>query len=519
MKSRAAAGLILIVLAVIGVGVGGWLIWSGLRKMKLEGTTDEARLKGTIRGAFDSWLGYSVLDSKEFSKRMRAAGYRLDWTDDGADYDARFKALSEGEYDFVVATVDSYVLGGKAYGYPGPIVAVLDESKGDAVIARDAVKDVNGLDDPAVSIAFTPASPSEFLLKSMGSHFGLPKLRTKGAWRVETNGSEEAYKLLLDGKVDAAVLWEPDVSMAKAQPGFHYLMGSDMGRRLIVDILIARQDFIAENPDVLKTFLREYFLALKAYRDDPDRLVSEVAAKTKRPEDVLKTAMKGVAFASFTDNCEEWLGLPMTPGAKSDEGLVDTIESTLRVLLDEGDLTDNPFVEGNPYSIISTRAVSALIESGLGGARFSVPGAQAASSGAAIDVKPLDESAWKSLRTVGSLKLQPIVFQSGTSVVTTAGKNNVDVTAENLEHYPNFRILLRGHTAPGGDEQANRELSLERAESVARYLKIVHRLDEDQIRAEGLGSSDPLPQGDDEGRRAYRYRLPRVEFVLLTEEI
>ena len=520
MRSKAVLGIVLVLAAVAGVAGGGFLIYKGLRSMKLEGTSDEARLKGTIRGALDSWMGYSVLDSPELHRRMRAAGYRMDWTDDGADYGARFEALAAGKYDIVVATVDSYVLGAASHGYPGSIIAVIDESKGDAIVARDGIDDVNGLDAPEVKIAVTPASPSDFLLKSIGSHFGLPKLKTKGAWRVETNGSGEALKLLMDGKVDAAVLWEPDVSAAKAKPGFHYLMGSDQTRRLIVDILVARKDFLAEEPNLVRTFLREYFLALKGYRDAPGDLVKDVAERRKQPADVLTTALGGVAFASFTENCEDWMGLPLHAGGRSDEGLIDSIEGTVRVLVEEGDLAKNPIPDKNPYALLSTKALGELLESGLalGAPAFDTPGDSTATT-SQPEVAALDDSGWAAMRTVGSLKLRPIVFQSGTSVLTTAGKNAIDETAENLQHYPSFRILLRGHTAPGGEEEANRELSQERAESVARYLEVVHRVDPDRIKSEGLGGSKPLARDPDEGERSYRYRLPRVEFVLLTEVI
>lgn len=521
MKGRVLVGIIVVLVAVGGMGAGGYLIWRGLHTIKVQGTTDEAKLKGTIRGALDSWLGYSVLDSAEMARRMRGAGYRLDWKDDGADYGARFKAFANGDYDMVVATVDSYVLGGQPHSYPGSIVAVLDESQGDAIIAKDAIKDVNGLDAPNVRIAFTPASPSEFLLKSVGSHFGVPKVRTKGPWRVETNGSSEALKLLLAGKVEAAVLWEPDVSTAKATPGFHYLMGSDKSRRLIVDILIVHKDYLAEHPDVVRTFLKEYFQALKIYRDDEKRLVDEVAEKTKKPPAVIQQALTGVRFASFTENCEEWLGLPTAQGGASDEGLVDTIDTSVRILTDEGDLKDNPLPNGNSYALMTAKPMQGLLDAGfvLGGPRFQGEKPTASAAVATADLPPLDDAKWAALRTVGSLKLRPILFQSGTAVLTTEGKTVIDEIAETLDHYPNFRIELRGHTAPGGDEEANKTLSQDRAEAVARYLELVHKIDPDAMRSLGLGSTQPLQREPDEADRAYRYRLPRVEFVLKTEVI
>ena len=55
-------------------------------------------------------------------------------------------------------------------------------------------------------------------------------LYRKGRWRLETNGSSEALERLLAGEAQAAVLWEPDVSRALAQPDMIKLIGSGPGR-------------------------------------------------------------------------------------------------------------------------------------------------------------------------------------------------------------------------------------------------------------------------------------------------
>ena len=77
-------------------------------------------------------------------------------------------------------------------------------------------------------------------------------------------------------------------------------------------------------------------------------------------------------------------------------------------------------------------------------------------------------------------------------------------------------MAVRGHTGPG-DEEANKKLSQERADAVAQRLIAVHGVDTARLYAEGCGSSQPPPRKPDESARAYRYRLPRVEFVLLED--
>jgi outer membrane protein OmpA-like peptidoglycan-associated protein len=83
-------------------------------------------------------------------------------------------------------------------------------------------------------------------------------------------------------------------------------------------------------------------------------------------------------------------------------------------------------------------------------------------------------------------------------------------------NYPNYRVLIRGHTG-GADDQENRELSSLRAEVVRKRLVLVHGFDEDRLRVDGAGSSDPPPvrPGENPRSRAYRGRVPRVEAILL----
>jgi len=72
-------------------------------------------------------------------------------------------------------------------------------------------------------------------------------------------------------------------------------------------------------------------------------------------------------------------------------------------------------------------------------------------------------------------------------------------------------LLIRGHTAPGGDEKANVELSLERARAVMQYLKAVHGIDPNRMLAQGIGSAEPPRRKPGESPRAYQYRISRVE--------
>ena len=81
-----------------------------LKSKQQQQTSDAKDLKGKITLAIDDWIGYFPISSSRMKKAMRSEGYLLDISNDGGDYPARVKKLRDGELDFAVVTVDSYIL-------------------------------------------------------------------------------------------------------------------------------------------------------------------------------------------------------------------------------------------------------------------------------------------------------------------------------------------------------------------------------------------------------------------------
>jgi outer membrane protein OmpA-like peptidoglycan-associated protein/DNA-binding transcriptional LysR family regulator len=475
-------------------------------------TSDAAATNGELKIGVDGWIGYFPLCSPEMRRRMHARGYGLTCDNDGGDYATRFKRLKEGELDFAVTTVDAYVLNGAPLDYPATLIAVIDESKGgDAIIARRSkIPNLEALKRGAtVKIAFTPSSPSEHLLKSIGEHFDLPQFHNRnGAWRVPANGSTDALEKLQKGEVDVAVLWEPDVSKALADPAYVKLIGTEDTEELIVDALLASRSVVSDKSEAIKVLLEEYFQTLDHYRNDEAEMRSDVA-KYAHVEDAQVDAMLGgVALADLADNGEHWFGL--TPGgAGASEALIDTINGTADILIKAGDFSANPLPGQDPYRLINSQFIAALYVAPATGA--------ATATATSPSFEPLDSAAWSQLQEVGALKIEPVSFSRGTATIDEEGAAAVASVARTLAHYPKYRLQIKGHTGVGGEDKANFELSQSRAEAVMDALSGQYGIDPDRMQGLGFGSSRPLPREADESDRSYAYRLPRVEFVLLTD--
>jgi outer membrane protein OmpA-like peptidoglycan-associated protein/ABC-type nitrate/sulfonate/bicarbonate transport system substrate-binding protein len=513
------ARIAVVVLLVGALGLVGWYVAEPLLERRQQQATSDARgTRGTITIGVDNWVGYFPLCSPVMKRNLRTEGYLLKCEDDQADYAARMRALREGRLEFAVATVDSYLLNGSRENFPGTIVSVIDESKGgDALVARkDVLASIDDLKKrTGVKIAFTPNSPSAHMIKALGAHFDIETLRdARGAWRVETAGSTEARRKLEAREADAAVLWEPDVSRALADPAFTKLLGTEDTEKLIVDILLVRREFSVEQPDTVRTLLAQYFRTLKHYRDHPDELQRDVAEATGSEAEQVDRMLQGVAWATLQENATSWFGVDLE-GQASRDGIVDAITSTVQILIDAGDFASDPLPDEDPYRLLHSEPIEWVFQNGVFGAITS--GTDTPADPLARPFEALDDAAWERLREIGTLKVRPITFQSGTAELSLEGKRELDKAAENLKHYPNFRVVIAGHSGVRGDAEANRELSRQRAESVARYLTVTYSIAAERLRPLGQGANAPLARRPGESERAYNYRLPRVEMFLVAE--
>jgi outer membrane protein OmpA-like peptidoglycan-associated protein len=521
--NRTVVGAALIVIIVVLGALSIKFFLPYFEKNQQRVTTDAIKTKGKIVVALDNWVGYFILRSPEMESAIRRAGYILICEDDQADYGRRMDRLKAGEIDFAVATVDSFILNGAARNYPGAIIMVIDESKGgDAILARK--EKVPGLDTMKgrndIRVAFTPNSPSHHLAKAAADHFSVPELMPRGKLRIEANGSQMAMEKLLSGQTDVAICWEPDVSRALANKSIVKLLGTEDTERLIVDILVAGRKTLQKKPEVVQLMINTYFRVLKKYRENADLLTEEVKKETRLPKDAVVAMLKGIQWINFNENCEKWFGISV-PGRFADEGLVETIEASAQILENAGDFSRTPIPDDDPYRLTNSRFLETLFARGMTGT-FTA-GTGVTDGAGAIDsletrFASLSQTQWNNLKEVGTLKVEPIVFQQGATDLDLIAKKVIDQAVERLKHYPNFRIVIKGHTDIRGDGRQNAVLSKDRADAVARYLKVVYNVDPNRLRVVGLGGAEPLSQLPGESRRAWMYRLPRVELVLVRED-
>ncbi len=185
-----------------------------------------------------------------------------------------------------------------------PVVAVLeiDESLGaDGIVAVDSVKDIKGL--KGKRIALERKNVGEAFLSYLMYKNGLS---LNDVTIIPVGGSDEAATAFLENKSDVAVTWEPWLTKVRTQnnSNLHVLATSKEEPGVIVDLLIVREDYLKNNPQAVKRFLRGWFKALDYIKENPDESIGIMAKVYDMTPEVYKESLQGLKWSSYEDNLE-----------------------------------------------------------------------------------------------------------------------------------------------------------------------------------------------------------------------
>lgn len=107
-----------------------------------------------------------------------------------------------------------------------------------------------------------------------------------------------------------------------------------------------------------------------------------------------------------------------------------------------------------------------------------------------------------------------VLFGFDSYSLTDASRGSLDKLIKVLNQYPDTNVEIQGHTDNKGAAAYNDKLSLQRAESVATYVRS-HGIASSRITTKGFGFNAPKYSNDTEDGRAQNRR---VEFVITANE-
>jgi outer membrane protein OmpA-like peptidoglycan-associated protein len=100
-------------------------------------------------------------------------------------------------------------------------------------------------------------------------------------------------------------------------------------------------------------------------------------------------------------------------------------------------------------------------------------------------------------------------FDSGTTRLTPDSNQTVTDLTAIMKCFPNMAIQLEGHTDSTGDPEANKKLSVDRAEAV-KALMVSGGVNGDRISTSGWGDEKPIAPNDSEEGKAKNRRTELI---------
>ena len=110
--------------------------------------------------------------------------------------------------------------------------------------------------------------------------------------------------------------------------------------------------------------------------------------------------------------------------------------------------------------------------------------------------------------------LETVNFGTGTPLFSKDMHERLRYTARFILSFPDFPVMLAGHTDNSGKKEKNVELGKSRGEEIRKFLNEVHLVPLQQMHSVGYADDQPLANNSTpEGRKRNR----RVEIVLVDE--
>lgn len=253
---------------------------------------------GTLKVGHSTWVGYGPFYIAQANGYFKQEGVDVEFTimEDTA---IKIGAMFAGQIDIAASTSDefpSYLQPGKSVRY---FMAVDYSNGGDGIVATKDITSVAGL--KGKKIAFEQGTISQFFLNVVLKKNGL----TQADVEAVNMTAADAGTAFVAGQVDAAVTWEPALSMGATSPNGHLLASSAELPGVIVDVLATTGEVAKAKEADLKAFARAWYRALDFLKSNPDEsyviMAKGVGGWIEKPED-FKVAAGGIQYLDKAAN-------------------------------------------------------------------------------------------------------------------------------------------------------------------------------------------------------------------------
>jgi NitT/TauT family transport system substrate-binding protein len=283
-----------------------------------------------VKIGMSGWTGFAPLTLAEKAGLFKVQGVDVETV--FIPQKDRLAALAAGSVDGVATTVDTQILWSTTI--PLTQVLVLDKSNGgDGIAVRADINDFAGLKGKAVACDAVGTTPYFMLCAMLAENDMKP-----ADLNLSVLSPKDAANAFVAGQFDAAVSYEPYLSVIRNDPGAGKILATTVQYPVIVDTLAFPADQIAGKSTEIGKVVTGFFAALDMVKSKPDEAFAIMGERVNLTADQFKESASFIAWqdqaanqAYFADGIEQFM--EMATAIQFDNGVIRT-KPDLKTLID-----------------------------------------------------------------------------------------------------------------------------------------------------------------------------------------
>ena len=374
----------------------------------------------------------------------------------------------------------------------GRAVLVVDNTQGgDAIIAKDpAIKRVEDLAGKKVALLqYTPSHGMIIDAVNNSSLTARQKTRIEYVFINAEGGTAAVRAALTSGDVDAAVLWDPDLSLAMKSAGAHVIYSTKIATNLIYDVMVCDKRVLdkPENQDAIQGFVSGWLEGVDAARKDPDNAVQAlidteeffaVLAKDEgRP--FIKGLFSNLVWTNLADNVRI---LGLAGDTNHYERVYRRFDSIYR---SAGSLANPNSPVINPQESFEYKYIRSLLKE--------APAVREVAQKPQFTFEEEERKKVHESNTAVVTKPVTVNFATGSFELNKRSQQTIDKEmAPLIESNGSAYFEVSGNTDSTGSKKTNMKLSKQRAQAVVDYLVKQWEFPRERFVVVGNGPDKPL---------------------------
>lgn len=375
-------------------------------------------------------------------------------------------------------------------GHDGKAVMIVDNTRGaDAIIAKDpSIRSVEDLAGKKLALLqFTPSHGMSIDAIDNSSLSARKKQTVEYVYIAAEDGLAGVRAALESGSVDAAALWDPDLSLALRATKGHVVYSTKTASNLIFDVIVCDQRVLndPQGRDAVQKLVNGWMKGVDAAKANPDQAV-DALVKTEEfftllakdeGKPFVKKLFDNLLWTGVADNARI---LGMSGGTNHYERVYQRFDQIYRAA---GALANPKSPVIAPQDSFDTSFIRNLYE---------------ANATAQVEAKKVEtyttaerEVAVQAPATV----TKPVIvnFGSGQAALSKRAERTIDTDmVPFIENNGSAYFEISGNTDSTGNLAVNNRLSQARAEAVVDYLSKQWEFPRERFKIVGNGPNKPL---------------------------